>query len=211
MRVRVCRCVRTGGDQCAWVAQMSFGGHHAKKASDQLQKKLQEEAMADELADNMAGMDVKDPKGDDHSMASASSAAAAETEALRQQNRQAQAQIALMQATMVTMQQDMVAAQANMCEEQRKFNAILSNDLYTRAIGAMQDKLIDIHTLWWIVQWGKEYVARFERDPNTTKQQLESFEAFQLWTRTQKKKHAFGFWASMPKKRGQGDDSFQSP
>ena len=166
---------------------------------------------ADELAINMAGMDVKDPKGDDMSMGSASSAAAAENEALRQQNRQAQAQIALMQATMATMQQDMVAAQANMCEEQKKFNAILSNDLYTRAIGAMQDKLIDIHTLWWIVQWGKEYVARFERDPNTTKQQLEAFEAFTLWTRTQKKKHAFGFWASMPKKRGQGDDSFQSP
>jgi hypothetical protein len=61
------------------------------------------------------------------------------------------------------------------------------------------------------IVWGKEYVARFERDPNTTKQQLEAFEAFTLWTRTQKKKHAFGFWASMPKKRGQGDDSFQSP
>ena len=73
MRVRVCRCVRTGGDQCAWVAQMSFGGHHAKEASDKLQKKLQEEAMADKneksideevnedeekLEDGLAGMNI---------------------------------------------------------------------------------------------------------------------------------------------------------
>ena len=42
----------------------SFGGHHAKQASDQLQKKLQEEAMADDadkLAAGMTGMDVTDP------------------------------------------------------------------------------------------------------------------------------------------------------
>ena len=161
--------------------------------------------MADELADNMAGMDVKDPKGDDHSMASASSAAAAENEALRQQNRQAQAQIALMQATMNTMAQDMAAAQANMCEEQKKFNAIISNSVFTGAIGAMKDELIDIYTLWWMVQWGKEFVARFEAA--ATKQQLASFEEFKKWTSAKKKKKDYGFWASMPKKRGQGDDS----
>jgi hypothetical protein len=43
--------------------QMSFDGHVHKEASDQLQKKLQEEAMADDadkLAAGMAGMDVKD-------------------------------------------------------------------------------------------------------------------------------------------------------
>jgi hypothetical protein len=59
--------------------QMSFGGHVHKAASDQLQKKLQE-AMgdgADNLADNLAGMDVKDPKGDDHSMGSANAEDAA--------------------------------------------------------------------------------------------------------------------------------------
>ncbi len=47
VRVRVCMCVRTCGDQRGCVAQMSFGGHHAKEASDRLQKKLQEEAMGD--------------------------------------------------------------------------------------------------------------------------------------------------------------------
>ncbi len=49
--VLVCRCVCTGGDQRGYVAQMStFGEHVHKEASDQLQKKLQEEeAMADEI------------------------------------------------------------------------------------------------------------------------------------------------------------------
>jgi hypothetical protein len=43
------------------------------------------------------------------------------------------------------------------------------------------------------------------------KQQLESFEDFKKWTSTNKKKKDYGFWASMPKKSRQGDDSFQSP
>ena len=81
---------------------MSFGGHHAKKASDQLQKK-QQEAMADgdALAASMAGMDVKDPKGDDHSMASANSEA--ELELLRAQNRQLQGQLNVMSMTTTTL------------------------------------------------------------------------------------------------------------
>jgi hypothetical protein len=190
---------------------MSFGGHHTKKASDQLQKKLQEEAMsddADKLAAGMAGMDVKD---DDKMsiVSSAPSSEAAENEVLRQQIKQAQAQIAMYQASTATMQQQMAAAEVNMCEEQKKFNAIISNSVFTSAIGAMKDEIIDIYTLWWMVQWGKEYVARFEA--GATKQQLESFQVFKTWTSTKKKKKDYGFWASMPKKRGQGDDSFQSP
>ena len=207
MRV-VIRCVCTGSDQRGWVAQMTFGGHHAKEASDQLQKKLQEEAMgddADKLAAGMAGMNVKD----DDKMSIGSSAETAENEVLRQQNRQAQAQIAMYQATMATMQQQMAVTEANTCEEQKKFNVIISNSVFTGAIGAMKDELIDIYTLWWMVQWGKEYVARFEAA--ATKQQLESFEDFKKWTSTKKKKKDYGFYASMPKKRGQGDDSFQSP
>ena len=76
--------------------QMSFGGHHAKEASDQLQKK-QQEAMADgdALAAGLAGMNVRDPKGDDQSMASAN--AETELELLRAQNRQLQGQLNVMQ------------------------------------------------------------------------------------------------------------------
>ena len=77
------------------------------------------------------------------------------------------------------------------------------------AIAAMQGSDLDENTLWWMVQWGNEYLARFEAQ--ATKQQLASFEDFKKWTSTKKKKKDYGFWASMPKKRGQGDDSFQSP
>jgi hypothetical protein len=158
---------------------MSFGGHHALNASNQVQKKLQEKAMgddADKLAAGMAGMDVKD----DDKMSIASSAETAENEVLRQQNRQAQAQIAMYQATMATMQQQMAAAEANTCEEQKKFNRILCDSVFMGALTAMKGPDLDICTLWWMVQWGKEYVARFEA--SATKQQLDSFDDFKKWT-----------------------------
>jgi hypothetical protein len=49
---------------------MSFSGHHALNASDQVQKKLQE-TMADEeqLNDAMAGMDMRDTVKDAEMMA----------------------------------------------------------------------------------------------------------------------------------------------
>jgi len=61
----VCGVQRTGGDQRGCVVQMSFGGNHAKEASDQVQKKLQEEAMADEkgLEKALAGMSLRDDDG----------------------------------------------------------------------------------------------------------------------------------------------------
>ncbi len=70
---------------CAGV-QMSFGGHHAKLASDQVQKKLQEKAMgddADRLAAAMAGMDVRETVA----MSIGSSNAETELELLRAQVR----------------------------------------------------------------------------------------------------------------------------
>jgi hypothetical protein len=39
---------------------MSFGGHHAKDASDKLQKKLQAMATDQELQDGLAGIDIRD-------------------------------------------------------------------------------------------------------------------------------------------------------
>jgi hypothetical protein len=72
----------------------SFGGHHAKLASDQLQKKLQEAMATDELQDALAGFNIADD--DNHSDVSmeqkisdeiisiASSAATMERQALEQ-------------------------------------------------------------------------------------------------------------------------------
>ncbi len=55
---------RTGGDQHGCVAQMSFGGHHAKDGSDKLQKKLQAMATDQELEDGLAGIDIRDEDDD---------------------------------------------------------------------------------------------------------------------------------------------------
>ena len=47
--------------QSGCVAQMSFGGHHALNASDQVQKKLQEAIATDqELQDGLAGINITD-------------------------------------------------------------------------------------------------------------------------------------------------------
>jgi len=43
---------------------MTFGGHHAKEASDKLQKKLQEEAMADKN-EKSSDEEVKNEKSTD--------------------------------------------------------------------------------------------------------------------------------------------------
>jgi hypothetical protein len=76
------------------VVQMSFGGHHALNASDQVQKKLQEAMATEELQDALAGIEITDD--DDRSDVSmeqriaeeivsiASSAASMERQALEQ-------------------------------------------------------------------------------------------------------------------------------
>ena len=148
-----------------FVQMSSFGGHHAKLASDQLQKKLQEEAMADDtdkLAAGMAGMDVKDPKGDDHSMASANSET--ELELLRAQNRQLQGQLNVMSMTTTTLTEQLAETSAAVSPEQMKHNRIIASPFFTSAICAMQGPDLDIDTLWWMVQWGNEYLARFKQN-----------------------------------------------
>jgi hypothetical protein len=146
--------------------QMSFGGHVHRAASDQLQKKLQE-AMgdgADNLADNLAGMDVNDPKGDDHSMGSAN-AVESQLAMYAAQNRQLQAQLNVMAMTTTTLTEQLAETSAAVSPEQMKHNKIIASPFFTSAIGAIQGQDLDIDTLWWVVQWGNEYLARFRRNP----------------------------------------------
>jgi hypothetical protein len=182
---------------------MSFGGHHAKLASDQLQKK-QQEAMADgdELAAGMAGMDVKDPKGDDHSMASANSEA--ELELLRAQNRQLQGQLNVMAMTTTTLTEQLAETSAAVSPEQMKHNRIIASPFFTSAIGAMQGPDLDIDTLWWMVQWGNEYLARFKQNANPARKQAHA--RYKKWTSDTRQKQIAGFTASLRARTG--DDSF---
>jgi hypothetical protein len=143
---------------------MSFGGHHAKLASDQVQKKLQEEAMgddADRLAAAMAGMDVRET---DAMSLGSSNAAETQLARLQAQIRHLQSQNNVMAMTTTTLTQQLAETTAAACPEQMKHNAIISNDVFTSALGAMQGTDLDIDTLWWMVQWGNEYLARFKRD-----------------------------------------------
>ncbi len=181
--------------------QMSFGGHLHKAASDQLQKKLQEEAMAsdaDRLADGMAGMDVKDP---DDNMSIWSSNAETELELLRAQVRHLQGQNTVMSMTTTTLSQQLSETAAAASPEQMKHNKIISNPVFVSAISAMQGPDLDIDTLWWMVQWGNEYLARFK---NTgTKAQKTAHAAYKKWT--EDTKQMAGFSASLRSRAG--DDS----
>ena len=105
--------------------QMSFGGHHAKEASDQLQKK-QQEAMADgdALAAGMAGMDVKD---DDKMSIGSSNAAETQLAMLQAQIRHLQSQNNVMAMTTTTLTEQLAQTTAAACPEQMKHNAIISN------------------------------------------------------------------------------------
>ena len=184
--------------------QMSFGGHHAKKASDQLQKK-QQEAMADgdALAAGMAGMDVKDPKGDDHSMGSAN---AVETQLamMAAQNRQLQAQLNVMAMTTTTLTEQLAETSAAVSPEQMKHNRIIASPFFTSAIGAMQGPDLDIDTLWWMVQWGNEYFARFKQNANPARKQAHA--RYKKWTADTRQKQIALFTASLRARTG--DDSF---
>ncbi len=197
-----------GGDQRAWVAQMSsFGGHVHKQASDQLQKKLQEEAMAedaDRLAAGMAGMDMKDPAPvQNDNMSIGSSNAETELELLRAQNRHFQNQLNVMAMTTTTLTQQLAETAAAVSPEQMKHNNIISNPVFVSAISAMQGPDLDVDTLWWMVQWGNEYLARFKR--NATIPQKKAHDDYTKWTAHTKQKQMAGFTASL--RSGAGDDS----
>ena len=179
---------------------MSFGGHVHKAASDQLQKKLQEEAMADgadNLADNLAGMDMKDD------MSMGSSNAETELELLRAQIRHLQGQNNVMAMTTTTLTQQLAETSAAVSLEQQKHNRIISNPVFVSALSAMQGPDLDIDTLWWMVQWGNEYLARFKRDATPARKRAHA--EYKRWTANTRQKQMAGFSASL--RSAAGDDS----
>ncbi len=150
---------------------------------------------ADKLAAGMAGMDVKDPADN---MSIGSSNAETELELLRTQVRHLQGQNTVMAMTTTTLSQQLAET-----AEQMKHNKIISNPVFVSAISAMQGPDLDIDTLWWMVQWGNEYLARFKHDG--TKAQKTSHAAYKSWTQATKQKQMAGFSAILRSKAG--DDS----
>ena len=184
----------------------SFGGHHAKQASDQLQKKLQEEAMADDadkLAAGMAGMDVTDPVDN---MSIGSSNSETQIAMLQAQNRHLQSQNNVMAMTNTTLTQQLAETSAAVSLDQQNHNRIISNYVFTNALGAMQGPDLDENTLWWMVQWGNEYLARFKQNPNIPLARKQAHARYKKWTADTRQKQITGFTASLRARTG--DDSF---
>jgi hypothetical protein len=61
------------------------------------------------------------------------------------------------------------------------------------AINAMEN--LDDCTLWWIMQWGNEHLARFKA--SATKKELDAHEQYKTWTQQTKQKKDAGFTASV--------------
>jgi cytochrome c-type biogenesis protein CcmH/NrfF len=166
-----------------------------------VQKKLQEKAMgddADKLAAGMAGMDMKDD------MSMGSSNAETELELLRAQVRHLQGQNNVMAMTTTTLTQQLAETSAAVSLEQQKHNRIISNPVFVSALSAMQGPDLDIDTLWWMVQWGNEYLARFKRDGSLARKK--AHDEYKKWTAHTKQKQMAGFTASLRSAAG-GDDS----
>ncbi len=153
---------------------------------------------ADRLAAAMAGMDVRETDA----MSLGSSNATSELEIMRAQNRHLQSQLNVMQMTTTTLTQQLAETTAAASPEQMRHNAIIANPVFVNAISAMPD--LDIDTLWWMVQWGNEYLARFKRDVSNG-QQKKAHESYKKWTAHTKQKQMAGFTASL--RSAAGDDS----
>jgi hypothetical protein len=141
-------------------------------------------------------------------MSIASSNTATELELLRAQNRQLQSQNNNLVMATTTLSQQLAETAAAVSPEQMKHNAIICNPMFVSAISAMQGPDLDIDTLWWMVQWGNEYLARFKRDG--TKAQKTAHAAYKSWTAGTKQKQMAGFTASLRSAAGADDSLNQS-
>jgi len=89
--------------------------------------------------------------------------------------------------------QQLQKAVAQMSPNQIKHNTIVANPVVAGVISAMEN--LDDCTLWWIVQWGNEYLARFKA--SATKKELDAHESYKTWTQQTKQKKDAGFTASV--------------
>ncbi len=68
-------------------------------------------------------------------------------------------------------------------------NNITGSPVVAGAVRTMEN--MDACTLWWVVQWGNEYLARFKH--SATGDAIDELEAYKTWTQKQKVKAAAGF------------------
>ena len=109
-----------------------------------------------------------------------------------------------MSMTTTTLTEQLAETSAAASPEQMKHNRIISNPVFVSALSAMQGPDLDIDTLWWMVQWGNEYLARFKQNANPARKQAHA--RYKKWTSDTRQKQIAGFTASLRARTG--DDSF---
>ena len=85
--------------------------------------------------------------------------------------------------------QQQVAKAQKLTEKQIFHNKITGNPVVVGAVNTMKD--MDPCTLWWIVQWGNEYLARFKA--SATDDEMGALESYKTWTQKEKAKFHAGF------------------
>ena len=82
-----------------------------------------------------------------------------------------------------------VAVAPKLTEKQIFHNRIIGNPVVVGAVSTM--KQIHPCTLWWVVQWGNEYLARFKS--SATAEEVGVLESYKSWTQKEKAKLQAGF------------------
>jgi hypothetical protein len=78
---------------------------------------------------------------------------------------------------------------AKLTEKQIFHIKIVGNPVVVGVVSTMND--MDACTLWWVVQWGNEYLARFK--VSASAEEVGVLESYKTWTQKEKAKLQAGF------------------
>ena len=140
----------------------------------------------------MAGIDIRDD--DENDPAKLAAVAAAEIESIASSAASMaleEAEVKRLKTEMYVMkiQKQAKAKPAKLTEKQIFHNRIIGNPVVVGAVSTM--KQIHPCTLWWVVQWGNEYLARFKASASA--EEVGVLESYKTWTQKEKAKLQAGF------------------
>jgi hypothetical protein len=104
---------------------------------------------------------------------------------------EARAEVKRLKTEMYVMkiQEQAKAKPAKLTEMQIFHNRIKGNPVVVGAVSTMKE--MDPCTLWWVVQWGNEYLARFKSYASA--EEVGVLESYKTWTQKEKAKLQAGF------------------
>ena len=165
--------------------------HLHKEAADKLQKQLQEMADEEKLNDGMGRINITDQISEDPGKISADIESIASS-AASMAFKEARAEVKRLKIEMYVMkiqEQAKSKTQRPLTQKEIVHNNITGSPVVVSAVKTMDN--MDVCTLWWVVQWVNEYLARFKH--SATGDAIDELEAYKKWTQTQKAKANAGF------------------